>query len=187
MRKLIVFNLISLDGYFVDRNGEMSWAHSKDTEFNAFAENNAKSGGVLVFGRITYELMAGYWPTPMAIKNNPLVAERMNNLPKIVFSRTMDKAAWNNTKLVKIDAAKEIRKMKQESGIDMVMLGSGSIVSKLTQEGLVDEYQFVMVPVILGKGRTMFEGVKEKLKMKLTKTRTFSNGNIFLCYEPVKK
>jgi len=165
----------------------MSWAHSKDTEFNAFAENNAKSGGVLVFGRITYELMAGYWPTPMAIKNNPLVAERMNNLPKIVFSRTMDKAAWNNTKLVKIDAAKEIRKMKQESGIDMVMLGSGSIVSKLTQEGLVDEYQFVMVPVILGKGRTMFEGVKEKLKMKLTKTRTFSNGNIFLCYEPVKK
>ena len=77
--------------------------------------------------------------------------------------------------------------MKQESGIDMVMLGSGSIVSKLTQEGLVDEYQFVMVPVILGKGRTMFEGVKEKLKMKLTKTRTFSNGNIFLCYEPVKK
>ena len=140
-----------------------------------------------MFGRITYELMAGYWPTPMAIKNNPLVAERMNNLPKIVFSRTMDKAAWNNTKLVKIDAAKEIRKMKQESGIDMVMLGSGSIVSKLTQEGLVDEYQFVMVPVILGKGRTMFEGVKEKLKMKLTKTRTFSNGNIFLCYEPVKK
>jgi dihydrofolate reductase len=187
MRKLIVFNLMSLDGYFVDKNGEMSWAHSKDTEFNTFAENNAKDGGVLLFGRITYELMAGYWPTPIAIKNDPLVAERMNNLPKIVFSRTMVKAAWNNTKLVKTDAAKEIRKMKQESGIDMVMMGSGSIVSKLAQEGLVDEYQFVMVPVILGKGRTMFEGLKDKLKMKLTKNRIFNNGNILLCYKPVKK
>jgi dihydrofolate reductase len=187
MRKLIVFNLMSLDGYFVDKNGEMSWAHSKDTEFNTFAEKNAKGGGVLLFGRITYELMAGYWPTPMAIKNNPIVAERMNNLPKVVFSRTMDKTTWNNTKLVKADAAKEIRKMKRESGIDMVIMGSGSIVSQLAQEGLVDEYQFVMVPVILGEGKTMFEGVKEKIRMKLTKTRTFSNGNIFLCYEPVKK
>jgi dihydrofolate reductase len=187
MRKLIVFNLMSLDGYFVDGNGEMSWAHSKDTEFNAFVENNAKGGGVLLFGRITYELMAGYWPTPLAIKNDPLVAERMNNLPKVVFSRTMDKAAWNNTKLVKGDAAVEIRKMKQESGIDMVMMGSGSIVSQLAQEDLIDEYQIVMVPVVLGKRRTMFEGIKKKLRMKLTKTRTFLNGNIFLCYEPVKK
>jgi dihydrofolate reductase len=187
MRKLIVFNLMSLDGYFVDRNGEMSWAHSKDTEFNAFVEKNAKGGGVLLFGRITYELMAGYWPTPMAVKSDPLVAERMNNLPKIVFSRTMDKAVWNNTKLVKGDALKEIRKMKQDSGIDMVMMGSGSIVSLLAQEGLVDEYQFVMVPIILGKGRTMFEGIKEKLRMRLTKTQTFANGNIFLGYEPMKK
>ena len=186
MRKLIVFNLISLDGYFVDRKSEMSWAHSKDTEFNAFAENNAKGGGVLLFGRITYKLMESYWPTPLAIRNDPLVAERMNNLPKVVFSRTMDKPAWNNTKLVKGDALVEIRRMKQESGIDMVMMGSGSIVSQLAQEGLVDEFQIVMVPVVLGQGRTMFEGIKEKLNMKLTKTRTFSNGNIFLCYEPVK-
>ena len=187
MRKLIVFNLISLDGNFVDRNGEMSWAHNNDTEFNAFVENNAKGGGVLLFGRITYDLMASYWPTPLAIRNDPLVAERMNNLPKVVFSRTMDKPVWNNTKLVKGDALVEIRRMKQESGIDMVMMGSGSIVSQLAQEGLVDEYQIVMVPVVLGQGRTMFEGIKEKLKMKLTKSRTFGNGNIFLCYEPVKK
>jgi len=173
MRKLIVFNNISLDGYFVDGNGEMSWAHhSNDKEFNAFVENNAKGGGALLFGRITYELMAGYWPTQLAIKNNPVVAERMNNLPKIVFSRTLDKAGWNNTKLVKGDVVSEIRRMKQESGIDMVFIGSGSIVSLLAQEGLVDEYQIVMVPVVLGKGRTMFEGIKEKLRMKLTKMPT---------------
>lgn len=184
MRKLIVFNSVSVDGYFVDMNGDMSWAHNNDAEFNAFVQGNASAGGELLFGRITYELMAGYWPTPLAIKNDPVVAEGMNNLPKVVFSRTMDKASWNNTKLVKGNMAAEIRKMKKEPGKDMVIMGSGSIVSQLAQEGLIDEYQIVLIPVVLGKGRTMFEGIKGKLKLKLTKTRAFGNGNVFLCYEP---
>jgi len=184
MRKLIVFNSVSVDGYFVDMNGDMSWAHNNDAEFNAFVQGNASAGGELLFGRITYELMAGYWPTPLAIKNDPVVAEGMNNLPKVVFSRTMDKASWNNTKLVKGNMAAEIRKMKKEPGKDMVIMGSGSIISQLAQEGLIDEYQIVLIPVALGKGRTMFEGIKGKLKLKLTKTRAFGNGNVFLCYEP---
>ena len=184
MRKLVVFNNVTLDGYFADMNGDMSWAHKQDAEWNAFVQENASGGGQLLFGRITYELMTSYWPTPCAMKNDPIVAERMNNLPKVVFSRTLDKASWNNTKLVKGDMAAEIRKMKKEPGKDMAILGSGSIVSQLAQEGLIDEYQIVVNPVVLGKGRTMFDGIKEKLTLKLTKTRTFGNGNILLCYEP---
>jgi dihydrofolate reductase len=187
MRRLIVFNSISLDGYFVDTKGDMSWAHNPDPEFDAFVENNAKGGGVLLFGRVTYELMASYWPTPFAMQSYPLVAERMNSLPKIVFSRTMDKATWSNTKLLKGDITAEVRRMKQEPGVDMVVLGSGSIVSLLAREGLVDEFQIVVIPVVLGSGRTMFNGIKEKLSLKLTKSRTFGNGNVFLCYEPLKK
>jgi len=186
MRKLIVFNHISLDGYFVDANGDMSWAKAdhQDAEWNAFVADNASGGGVLVFGRITYEMMASFWPTPFAIESMPVVAEGMNSMPKVVFSRTLDQASWNNTKLVKGDMAAEMRKMKKEPGEGMAIMGSGSIVSQLTQEGLIDEYQVVVNPVILGKGRTMFDGIKEKLSLKLNKTRTFGNGNVLLCYGP---
>ena len=138
-----------------------------------------------MFGRITYELMTRYWPTPLAMEHDPIVAERMNNLTKVVFSRTLDKASWNNTKLVKGDLVAEVRRMKKEPGEGMAILGSGSIVSQLAREGLVDEYQIVMNPVVLGKGRTMFDGIKEKLSLKLTKSRAFGNGNVFLCYEPM--
>jgi dihydrofolate reductase len=187
MRKLIVFNNVSLDGYFAGENGDISWAHSgnDDAEWNAFVAENASGGGQLLFGRITYELMAGYWPTPQAIKNDPVVAEGMNSMPKVVFSRTLEKASWNNTKLVKSDIAAEIRKMKKEPGEGMAILGSGSIVSQLAQEGLIDEFQIVVNPVVLGKGKTMFDGISEKLNLKLTKSRTFSNGKVLLCYEPM--
>jgi dihydrofolate reductase len=187
MRKLIVFNNVSLDGYFAGENGDISWAHSgnDDAEWNAFVAENASGGGQLLFGRITYELMAGYWPTPQAIKNDPVVAEGMNSMPKVVFSRTLEKASWNNTKLVKSDIASEIRKMKKEPGEGMAILGSGSIVSQLAQEGLIDEFRIVVNPVVLGKGKTMFDGISEKLNLKLTKSRTFSNGKVLLCYEPM--
>jgi dihydrofolate reductase len=185
MRKLIVFNHVSLDGYFVDGAGEMRWAHAQhqDAEWDAFVSGNASGGGMLVFGRITYELMASFWPTSFAIETMPVVAEGMNNLPKVVFSRMLAQASWNNTTLVKGDPAAEMRKMKQAPGEDMVILGSGRIVSQLAREGLIDEYQLVVNPIVLGKGRTMFEGVEESLRLKLTKTRAFGNGNVLLCYE----
>ena len=186
MRRLVVFNNVTLDGYFSGQNGDISWAKGhQDPEFKAFAAENAKGGDVLVFGRITYELMMSYWPTPIASKNDPIVAEQMNNLPKVVFSRTLDKASWNNTKLVKGDLAAEIQKMKKEPGEDMAIMGSGSIVSQLAQEGLIDEYQIVVNPIVLGKGRTMFGGIEKELTLKLTKTRPFGNGNVLLCYEPM--
>lgn len=187
MGRLIAFNSVTLDGYFAGKNGDISWAKAhQDSEFNTFVEENAIGGGTLVFGRITYELMASYWPAPMAAKNDPVVAERMNNLPKMVFSRTLDKATWTNTKLVRGDLAAEIRKMKKEPGRDMAILGSGSIVSQLAQQGLIDEFQVVVNPIVLGNGETMFDGIQKALSLKLTRTRTFrSSGVVLLCYEPM--
>jgi dihydrofolate reductase len=185
MRKLIVFNNVTLDGYFAGKNGDISWAHSaaSDPEWNQFVADNAKGGGPLLLGRITYELMLSYWPTAQAMKNDPEIAESMNSLPKVVFSRTLDTASWRNTKLVKGDLAAEVRKMKNEPGKDLTVLGSGSIVSQLARDGLVDEYNIVVHPIVLGEGKTMFEGIKQKLPLKMTKSRTFRNGNVLLRYE----
>jgi dihydrofolate reductase len=187
MRTLSVFNSVTLDGYFTAANGDMSWAHvgSDDPEFSAFVANNAKGGGMLLFGRITYEMMASFWPTPMATERNPAVAGRMNSLPKLVFSRTLERASWSNTTVVKGDPAAEIRKLKNEPGPNMAVLGSGSIVAQLAQERLIDEYQVVVNPVVLGQGRTLFEGVKNMLGLKLTRSRVFNNGKTFLAYEPL--
>ena len=184
MRKLSVFNNVSLDGYFADANGDMSWAHSQDPEWMEFVSGNASGGGMLLFGRVTYDMMKSYWPTPAARQNNAAVAEGMNNMPKAVFSRTLDKAEWKNTRLLKGDLAAEVRALKQESGPNMVILGSGSIVAQLTTARLIDEYQFVFNPVILGAGRTLFEGVRERLKLTLQKTRSFNNGNVVSWYVP---
>lgn len=152
MRKLSVFNQVSVDGYFRTLNGDISWAHragsgsaespdGADEEFRNFIEGNASSGGVLVFGRKTYEQMASFWPTPMAAQQLPIVAKQMNALPKVVFSKTLDKAEWNNARLVKSDPVAEITRMKHEPGEPMTIMGSGTIVSQLTQAGLIDEYR----------------------------------------------
>jgi dihydrofolate reductase len=184
MRKLVVFNQMTLDGYIADARGDMSWAHQDDPEWTAFAAENARGGGVLLFGRITYEMMASYWPTPAARANAPAVAEGMNRMPKVVFSRTLDKASWQNTTLVKGDIVAAVRGMKHEPGEGMAILGSGSIVSQLTQARLIDEYQIVVHPVVLGKGKSMFEGIGDRLSLRLTKTRVFGNGSVVLWYEP---
>lgn len=186
MRRLIVFNSVSLDGYFTDEKNDMSWAHKNDPEWNEFAAENAGGGGTLLLGRVTYDLMKSFWPTEEAKNMMPEVAEGMNNLEKVVFSRALDKADWKNTRLVKRGLAEEVQKMKKDTGDDIVILGSGSIVSQLSEHRLIDEYQFVMCPIVLGKGRTMFEGMSEKLNLKRTNARTFENGNVVLSYEPVR-
>jgi dihydrofolate reductase len=184
MRKLTVFNNVSLDGYFTDSRGDMSWAHTNDPEWNSFTAENASGGGELLFGRVTYQMMESFWPSKQAFEMMPTVAEQMNNLPKVVFSRTMESASWKNTRLVKGNLAEEVRKMKNQSGPGLVIMGSGTIVSQLTQEHLIDEYQIVTHPLVLGSGRTLFEGVPDKLTLRRTKLRTFENGNVFICYEP---
>jgi dihydrofolate reductase len=185
MPKLYAFNSISVDGYFKSPDGDLGWAHrADDAEWSDFVAGNAKGGGRLLFGRVTYEMMAAYWPTPMAAQNDPVVAEGMNRHQKVVFSRTLDKVTWQNTKLVKGDLAREVRRMKAEPGDDIVILGSGSIVAQLAREALIDEYQLVTVPVVLGQGTTLFEGLDRVLPLRRTKTRTFKNGNLLACYEP---
>jgi len=184
MRKLLVFNSVTLDGYFTDQNGDMSWAHRQDDpEWNAFTAENAKSGGELLFGRVTYDLMASFWPTPAAEKIAPEVAEGMNKAPKVVFSRSMEKAEWNNTRVIKGDLAEEIRKLKEAPGDGLVLMGSGSIISQIALAGVVDEYQMIVNPLALGKGRTMFDGIKDTLNLKLASTRAFKNGNVLLSYK----
>lgn len=188
MAKLLVFNQVSLDGYFTGEKGDLSWAHTrnKDPEWAAFLAENAGSGGTLLFGRVTYEMMVSYWPTPEAARNDPVMAERMNALPKVVFSKSLKKADWKNTRLVTGELEDEIRIMKQNPGSDLVILGSGTIVAQLAQAGLIDEYQLVVIPVVLGKGRTMFEGVTRKPAMTPTGSRTFRNGNLVVGYVPVQ-
>ena len=187
MRKLIVFNQVTLDGYFVDPKGDMSWAHKShdDAEWNQFVAGNASGGGTLLFGRVTYQMMASYWPTPMAAQNSPEVAAHMNQLPKVVFSRTLNEATWSNTRLMKGDLATAVRTLKDEPGPGMAILGSGSIVSQLSDARLIDEYQVIVNPLALGKGRTMFEGMKQRLDLRLISSRAFGNGNVLLCYEPM--
>jgi len=146
---------------------------------------NARGDGVLVFGRSTYDMMAGYWPTPMAAQNSPVVAKRMNELQKIVFSRTMVEASWQNTTLVKGELALEMKRLKEQPGAGLVILGSASIVAQLSDARLIDEYQIAMNPIVLGGGKSMFDGVREKLPLKLTRWQSFQNGNLFLTYQPV--
>ena len=184
MRKVHVFNNVSLDGFFTDEKSDMSWAHKRDEEWNTFAGGNAGGDGELLFGRVTYEMMAAFWPSPQAAQMMPQVAEGMNRMRKTVFSRTLDVASWQNTTLVKEEVVPAVRTMKQQPGPDMVILGSGSIVSQLTESGLVDEYQIVVNPIVLGKGRTLFETVDHKVNLRLTKTRAFKNGNVVHWYEP---
>ncbi len=184
MRQLGVFLSISLDGYFADQNGDASWAHRDDPEFNAFIAGNASIGGELLMGRRTYDLMASYWPTAMAREREPIVADGMNSLPKIVFSQTMSEAGWNNTRLIREDPVAAVRALKQVEGKDMVALGSGTIVSQLAEAGLVDVFQFVVVPIALGAGRSVFAGISERLALTLTDSRAFARGNVVLTYTP---
>ena len=183
MRELIAFNFITLDGYFQGPNGDLSW-HRHGAEENEFAAGNLQHGATLLFGRVTYEMMAGYWPTPAAMENDPEVAKGMNKAEKIVFSKTLKKAEWSNTKIVKDNIAEEIKKMKQESGKGMTLLGSGSIITQLAEQGLIEEYQIMVDPVALGAGTPIFKGLKHKLDLQHVDTRTFKSGVVLLSYRP---
>jgi len=183
MRKVNVFNNISLDGFFTDAKGDMSWAHNQDEEWNAFVSANASGNGELLFGRVTYDMMAAFWPSPQAAQMLPKVAAGMNAMRKTVFSRTLDTVSWQNSILMKGDLVTEVRRLKQQPGPDIVILGSGSIVSQLTQARLIDAYQLVLNPIVVGKGRSLFATVVDALNLTLTQTRSFRNGNVVLWYE----
>jgi len=185
MRKLFMFNMVTLDGFFEGPNQDISW-HSVDEEFNEFAIQQLNEIGTLLFGRITYELMASYWPTELAISDDPQVAGLMNRLPKVVVSKTLNAADWTNTSLIKDHVADEVSKLKGQSGKDIAIFGSSNLAVTLAEHGLIDEYRMIVNPVFLGQGTPLLQGIKEKLNLKLISTRTFTNGNVLLIYAPEK-
>ena len=182
MRKLFVFNLITLDGFFEGPNQSIDW-HNVDGEFNEFAAEQLAEIDVIVFGRVTYQGMASYWPTSFAIENDPVIAAKMNSMSKIVISHTLDKAEWNNTRLIKDNVAEEIAKLKRQPGKDLAVFGSGNLTASLMQMGLVDELRILVNPIVLGRGTPLFQSTADPIKLKLIKTRTFGNGNVLLCYQ----
>ena len=185
MPQLTCFNFISLDGYYKGVDNDIHWHRHGEAEAK-FSAENMKRGNTLLFGRITYEMMAGYWPSPMARENNPVVASGMNNANKIVFSRTLTKADWENTRLIKENIVEEIRKLKKIPGKDMTILGSGSIITQLAEAGLIDEYQFMIDPVVIGKGTPIFKNIHSKMDLELLSSRVFKSGTVLLTYRPLE-
>jgi len=190
MRKVLLSNLVTLDGFFAGPKGELDW-HIVDEEFNQYAIDLLSKVDALLFGKVTYQLMADYWPAaatnPSTPKSDVEIADKMNNLPKIVFSKTLQEVKWNNSRLVKDNIAEEISKMKQQPGKDMVIFGSGSIVSTFMQHGLIDEYRIIVNPIVLGNGKPLFKGINGKQNLKLLKTRVFGSGVVILYYQPMGK
>ncbi|HZT98215.1 MAG TPA: dihydrofolate reductase family protein [Ktedonobacteraceae bacterium] len=184
MRKVFLFMMVTVDGFFEGPNHEIDW-HNVDEEFNEFAIQQLNDIDTLLFGRLTYELMASYWPTPSAREDDPVVADKMNSMPKLVFSKTLDKAEWSNSRLVKEHIAEEVSKLKQQQGGDLAIFGSSDLTVSLLEMGLVDELRIMVNPVVLGSGKRLFEGIHETLKLKLLKTRTFRSGNVLLYYQPL--
>ena len=181
MRRLRVFESITIDGYFCDAHGDMQWAHdgARDPELDAWVGANASSGGELLFGRLTYAQMAAFWPTPAAAAAMPVVAKGMNAATKWVASRSLVKVEWSGARLLDGDLVMAVRALKASAGPDLTVLGSGSVAAQLGAAGLVDEYQFIIVPLALGGGRTVF-GAQQKLTLQ--HSRTFKNGRVVVTY-----
>ncbi len=180
MKKLRVFESISIDGYFTDRGGDMSWAHAgqDDAEFAGWVGDNASRGGELLFGRVTYQMMEAFWPTPLAAQQMPVVAKGMNAAKKHVASRSL-KPTWNNTHLLQGELVEAVRALKGGEGPGITVLGSGDVAAQLGEAGLVDEYQFVIIPIALGAGRTVFTAGR---KLRLVDQRAFRSGNVVVTY-----
>ncbi len=178
--KLGVFESISVDGFFADRQGDIAWAHSgrEDPEFGAWVGGNANRGGILLFGRVTYQMMESFWTTAAAAAQMPEVARGMNAARKLVASRTI-KPTWTNTELVDGGLIEAVRALKAQDGSGITILGSGSVAAQLGEAGLVDEYQFVVLPLALGGGRTVFT---KGAALRLIEQRAFRCGNVVLRY-----
>lgn len=185
MRKLVLFAHISLDGFAGDKNGGLGFL-SYNEELQQFAEELVKTVGTPVYGKNTYELMAGYWPTvlknPDADKHSLAHAQWVHDVPKIVFSTTLPSADWNNTTLIKENLVEEVNKLKQQSGKDLVIFGSPGLAKSLMNLGLIDEYKLTLHPIVLGEGNSLFDGNTHLSKLKLLESKTLGSGVVTLHY-----
>jgi dihydrofolate reductase len=189
MGRLTAFLHVTVDGFFAGPRGEIDWFKSiqKSDDYDAYTHEQAGSGDTLVFGRTTYEMMKSYWPTPEAIRQDPRMAEVVNKSPKIVFSNTLkdppEEPNWKNVRLLREIDPKDVEKRKEQAKGDLTILGSGTIVRQLSNLGLIDEYALVVVPLVLGTGKRLFDGVKQT-DLKLLESRAFQNGLTILKYGP---
>tara|TARA_R110002124_G_scaffold274893_3_gene444971 strand:- start:320 stop:874 length:555 start_codon:yes stop_codon:yes gene_type:complete len=181
MRKLTAFTFLSLNGYYKGENNDTSW-HRHGEEEGRYSEQALSTNNTLLFGRTTYEMMSNFWPTPMAAEMFPRVAAGMNKAEKIVFSNTLKTAKWNNSSIMSGDIAEQIRPLKSSKGNDLTILGSGSIVSQFCDAGLIDTYEIMIDPVALHRGTPLFEGMKNRLYLKLIDAKIFESGVVLLTY-----
>jgi len=186
MKKISVFNHVTIDGFFAGPKGEIDWFQAvHDDEWNRYAQEHADlSRNTLMFGHTTYSMMKSWWPTPTAMQMDPHMAEVMNNSPKIVFSKRLKSAKgepnWKNIRVFHHIYLDEIRTLKRKENI--TILGSGTIVQQLGNLRLIDEYSLVVVPIILGRGKPLFKGV-DRTNLKLVEERVFRNGIVLLRYQ----
>ena len=180
-RKVALFMVVTLDGFFDGPNHELLW-HHVDADFEDFAAKQLNAADVLLFGRKTYQLMADFWPSDTGKKNSTEIAALMNGMPKIVFSKTLSAPGWQNVRLIKDHAAEEVRKLTAQPGKDLLVLGSNNFSVSLFEMGLVDEVRLMLNPVVLGRGHSIFSGLSQKSELRLAATREFRSGNILLTY-----
>ena len=188
MRKVIVLNRITLDGFFDGPNGENDWFIPGDAE-NKASHEMVPPTDTLLMGRVTYEHMTRFWPTVTEDSDFPkevkVQAREINEMPKLVVSKTLKNLTWENSKLMTGDLISEVKKLKQGNGAGFLILGSGTIIQQLTEAGLIDEYVFILTPAVLAKGKPQFKQDK-KVDFELVETRSFPSGNVMLHYKTSK-
>jgi dihydrofolate reductase len=187
MRKLVLSEWVSVDGYTAGPNNDMSFVgESFNDEMGQYEYEFVSSGDTLVLGRVTYESFAGAWPhvpnNPNASEGEKAYARKLNDMRKVVFSRTLGSADWNNSRLLRELDAEAIRRLKQEEGQDLLIYGSASIVQQLTSLGLIDEYQLLVHPIVLGGGKPLFKDVGATRRLELVSARPFQSGVVLLTY-----
>jgi len=188
VRRIIVDALISLDGYLSDSNGEIDW-FTQEEDFNeaegkAWSLEMLRRADTILFGRVTFDGMAEWWPSETARKVMPEIAGHLNGTPKIVFSRTLKTTTWENTTILPEASKEVVLELKQRPGRDLLILASSSLVSAFMRDGLIDEYWIRVVPVVLGAGRPLFKDQRDRHKLRLVSCRAFRSGVVALRYEP---
>jgi dihydrofolate reductase len=181
MSKLTSFTFITLNGFFKGQNEDTSW-HIHGGEASEFANDSSGADNILLFGRKTYDMMASFWPTPMAAESFPTVAENMNKSQKIVCSNTLKKADWHNTTVMGGDIIEQIKELKKTSKKNITILGSGSLLTQLSEVGLIDQYSIMLDPIAIGKGTSIFENIQSRLELNLVSSRVFEKDGIILLY-----
>ncbi|MBV9230106.1 MAG: dihydrofolate reductase family protein [Chloroflexi bacterium] len=189
MRKVISFMHVSLDSFTTGPNGELEWAIVNE-ELYSYIDGLFRTVDTALYGRVTYHGMESYWPTvltdPNASPHDLKHARWVENVSKIVFSRTLEKVEWKNTRLVKDHIAEEISKLKREPGGDMMIFGSPSLTHTFMHLGLIDEYRLFLNPIVLGGGIPLFKSIKYSMPLKLVEAKVFHSGVVDLHYQAIK-